>query len=61
MLTYDGTKRATYLPQVWQQVQDKTLFLTNLCRKGGMPLDGWKDPKLMSVALYEAFTFSETK
>jgi len=52
-------RRATYLPQVWEQLPDKDTFLSYLCRKGGMDSDAWKNPRKVTVEVYEAFVFSE--
>ncbi len=40
-----GWKKATFLPQVWEQLPDKDEFLAHLCLKAGMEPDCWKDPK----------------
>ena len=34
-----GTNRATYLPQVWEQLPDPRQFLSNLMQKAGIPAD----------------------
>ena len=36
-----GRHRATFLPQVWQQLPDPRDFLAALKRKAGLPADGW--------------------
>ncbi len=51
-------RRATFLPQVWNQLPDKGDFLEHLCRKAGMEPDCWKDGKA-AVAVYEVEHFSE--
>ena len=38
ILEADG-KRATFLPQVWEEIQDKRAFLAHLLRKAGLPAD----------------------
>jgi AmmeMemoRadiSam system protein A len=53
-----GGRRATFLPQVWDQLPDKTHFLEHLCRKAGMGPDCWKDEET-TVAVYEVVHFSE--
>ncbi|MBW2037918.1 MAG: AmmeMemoRadiSam system protein B [Deltaproteobacteria bacterium] len=53
-----GFHRATFLPQVWEELPDKERFLEHLCLKGGMPADAWKDPAT-SVQVYEAEVFGE--
>lgn len=38
-----GAHRATYLPQVWEQIPDPGEFLTNLKVKAGLPAGFWSD------------------
>jgi AmmeMemoRadiSam system protein B/AmmeMemoRadiSam system protein A len=38
ILEADG-RRGTFLPQVWEDIQDKRAFLTHLLRKAGLPAD----------------------
>lgn len=40
ILTCDG-RRATFLPQVWEQLPDPREFLAELKRKAGLPADFW--------------------
>jgi hypothetical protein len=54
-------RQATFLPQVWEQVPDPVAFLEQLCRKGGMARDAWRDPARVEVKTYEAFVFGEEK
>lgn len=51
-------RKSTFLPQVWEQLPDKTQFLRHLCLKGGMSADAWKDPKT-TVHIYRAEAFGE--
>jgi AmmeMemoRadiSam system protein A len=37
-----GPFASTYLPQVWEDIPDKTEFLSSLCLKGGMDADAWQ-------------------
>ena len=37
-----GFYQATYLPQVWEDLSDKELFLSSLCQKAGLYPDEWK-------------------
>ena len=53
-----GYKRATFLPQVWDQLPNKTDFLEHLCRKGMMGSDCWKE-KDTEVKIYTVEYFSE--
>ncbi len=41
ILEYLG-KRATFLPQVWEQLSEKEVFLDALCRKAGLEEGLWK-------------------
>jgi len=52
-----GWQRATFLPQVWEQLPDKEMFLQHLCQKAGMRSSCWKDPETV-VEVYEAEYFS---
>ena len=54
-----GWHRATFLPQVWEQLPAKEDFLGQLCLKGGLKKTGWMDKKT-TVEVYEAEYFSET-
>lgn len=50
--------RATFLPQVWEQLPKTEDFLSNLCQKAGMEKTCWKD-MLTTVYIYEVEHFSE--
>jgi AmmeMemoRadiSam system protein B/AmmeMemoRadiSam system protein A len=54
----NGMHRSTFLPQVWEQLPDKEMFLEHLCLKGGMPATAWKDPAT-KVEVYHAEVFGE--
>ena len=54
----DGFKRATYLPQVWEQLLDAEEFLSYLCQKMGLPEDAWRYKK-MDVLTYQVEEFHE--
>ena len=57
ILKYENFQ-GTFLPDVWQQIPDRQLFLTNLCSKAGMPPDCWlKYP--IKIYRYRTKTFSE--
>lgn len=36
-------RRATFLPQVWEQLPDPAVFMAQLKRKAGLPADYWSD------------------
>jgi AMMECR1 domain-containing protein len=51
--------RATFLPQVWEQLPRAEDFLAHLCRKAGLPPDTWKRGEL-DVSIYQVQYFHET-
>jgi AmmeMemoRadiSam system protein A len=53
-----GYCRATFLPQVWEQLPRTEDFLGHLCQKAGMEKTCWKDSKT-AVEVYEVTVFSE--
>lgn len=54
----DGYSKATFLPQVWEQLPDPEDFLAHLCRKMGNRPDLWKK-KLLDVSIYQVEEFHE--
>jgi AmmeMemoRadiSam system protein A len=54
----DGFHRATFLPQVWEKIPDKSDFLDNLCYKMGAAPDTWRR-KHLEVLIYEVEEFRE--
>jgi len=57
MLSQRGAS-ATFLPQVWQQLPDAELFLSNLCLKAGLPAKSWQEGGL-EVSTYQVQSFEE--
>ena len=52
----DGFRRATFLPQVWEKIPDKAVFLSNLCYKMGAAPDTWQRKHLEAlIYLVEEF------
>lgn len=51
-------RRATFLPQVWEKLPAKTLFLEQLARKAGLPPDAWRHPEAR-VWVYTVEHFAE--
>lgn len=41
LIIADRGRRATFLPQVWEQLPDPSVFLAHLKRKAGLPQDHW--------------------
>jgi AmmeMemoRadiSam system protein A len=54
----DGYRRATFLPQVWQQLPNPEEFLSHLCSKMGAPADTWRR-KMLEVSIYHVDEFAE--
>lgn len=55
-----GMHSSTFLPQVWEQLPDKELFLSHLCLKAGLAGDEWKKGDL-DVLTYQVQYFEEHK
>ncbi|MBU1196321.1 MAG: AmmeMemoRadiSam system protein A [Proteobacteria bacterium] len=53
-----GYHRATFLPQVWDQLKDGRDFLNHLCLKAGLASDEWKSGKL-EICIYQVQSFEE--
>ena len=54
----DGYRRATFLPQVWEKIPDRSQFLDNLCYKMGARSDLWRVTHL-EVLTYQVEEFHE--
>lgn len=52
-----GCHRATFLPQVWEQLADPQDFVTALKRKAGLPADFWS-PRIV-LSRYEVTKWTE--
>lgn len=60
VILYTEYGASTYLPQVWEQLPGKEIFLSNLCIKHGAPLDYWKtNYKKIRIEIYKAIHFEE--
>ena len=53
-----GEQVATYLPQVWEQLPDKQVFMNELAEKAGLDPAAWTQPGAM-VLTYQAEAFKE--
>nr|WP_321403816.1 AmmeMemoRadiSam system protein A [uncultured Desulfobacter sp.] len=53
-----ASRRATFLPQVWEQLPDPASFLSQLCLKAGLDADEWGAGSL-TVHTYRVHSFSE--
>lgn len=55
-----GGRGSTYLPQVWEQIPDKVMFLNTLSEKAGCAPDAWRSPGT-AVAIYHVEAFKESE
>jgi len=53
-----GRRESTYLPQVWEQIPDKEIFLGELSLKAGLDREAWKSPQAKVLA-YQVEAFEE--
>jgi len=53
-----GRRKATYLPQVWEDLPEKERFFGTLCEKAGLGADCWKEPSTKFYR-YGAIVFGE--
>jgi hypothetical protein len=54
----DGFRRATFLPQVWEQLPNPEDFLAHLCHKMGVDPDTWRNKHLV-ISTYQVEEFHE--
>ena len=55
-----GSARATFLPQVWEQLPQPQKFLSHLCLKAGLPADAWQRGPV-EILTYQVQYFEEHK
>jgi AmmeMemoRadiSam system protein A len=58
VVVIDETRRATFLPQVWQKLPSAVTFLEHLCQKMGAPPNLWREKKL-DILIYQVEEFHE--
>jgi len=58
LIITDGTRRATFLPAVWEKLPGKDDFVANLRAKAGIPSGRW--PTKLSVHRYTATEFGSS-
>lgn len=49
LILSDGARKATFLPSVWDSIQDKAEFVRHLKLKAGIPADHWDASMTASV------------
>jgi hypothetical protein len=55
----DGSRRATFLPQVWEKIPGPAEFLGHLCQKMGAHANAWRTTS-MQVLVYQVEEFDDT-
>jgi len=55
-----GSRGATFLPQVWEQLPDKVEFLDHLAQKAGCAPDDWRG-RSVNVSIYHVEAFKEAE
>lgn len=55
-----GQARATFLPQVWQQLPHVEQFLGHLCRKAGLAETSWRSGQIR-ISTYQVQSFEEPR
>jgi AmmeMemoRadiSam system protein A len=58
LLIEESNRRATFLPQVWEQLGQPEQFLSHLLIKAGLPGDYWSEQ--LRCSRYQCIKFSET-
>lgn len=58
VIVRDGHRSATFLPQVWSQLNSAEQFLDHLCLKAGLPQKIWRQKPLV-VHTYQVQCFKE--
>jgi uncharacterized protein len=59
VIVRDGSRRSTFLPQVWEKISDPAEFLSNLCYKMGVNPDLWRT-KHLDILTYQVEEFHES-
>jgi len=54
-----GWAKATFLPQVWEELPNAEDFLSHLCMKAGLSPDSWTDPNHLELSTYQVEHFAE--
>ena len=53
-----GISKATFLPQVWEEIGNPKEFLSHLCVKAGLDKNSWMKDNVQ-IEIYQVFKFSE--
>lgn len=55
-----GSRRSTFLPQVWEKLPEPSRFLDQLSAKAGLPAQAWRQPGT-EVLIYHVEAFTEAE
>ncbi|HSR46964.1 MAG TPA: AmmeMemoRadiSam system protein A [Anaerolineales bacterium] len=58
VILQQGRQRATFLPQVWEKIEDPEVFLDMLADKAGLPRSAWRTGDA-EVLVYQVESFEE--
>jgi AMMECR1 domain-containing protein len=58
VILQQGLRRATFLPQVWEQLPEPEVFLSHLCAKMGASPNLWRNT-MLQVGIYHVEEFHE--
>ncbi|MGI6251675.1 MAG: AmmeMemoRadiSam system protein A [Anaerolineaceae bacterium] len=58
LILSDGMRKATFLPQVWEQLPNPEDFLSHLCAKMGGARSLWRQ-KVLQASIYQVEDFKE--
>ena len=55
LIIKEGSRQATYLPSVWQQIRDPRQFITELRAKAGLDSQGWQNTEVFTYTTEEFY------
>jgi AmmeMemoRadiSam system protein A len=58
VILHAGSRRATFLPQVWEKLPEPAQFLSRLCLKLGLASDAWQSQPL-EVEVYQVVKIAD--
>lgn len=56
VILQEGSRRATYLPSVWEKLPDPDQFIAELRTKAGLPRSGWSEHTRVSIYTTQEFS-----
>ncbi len=55
LIIKEGSRQATYLPSVWQQINDPGEFITELRAKAGLDPQAWQNTEVLTYTTEEFY------